>query len=94
MNDIGFVAQASHGFVKLMAQMGHVAATNVAEFNLFEITLNAFVGGEVGSVTRQAFQMKALGGTLGKELSHRRTVISRQAIPNDQKLAWKGGADA
>ena len=66
LNDVGFVAQASHGFAKLMAQLGQVMATHVVEFNLFEIAPDAFIRVQVGGITRQTFQMEASGPPVGR----------------------------
>lgn len=71
-------------------EMVQVAATDILEFNMFEIVPNAFIGIQVRRIARQAFQPDALGGAGGQEGLDVLTAMNRSAIPDDQQLASNG----
>jgi hypothetical protein len=52
-NDIDFMAQPRGRQTKRTAEVGQISATEIAEFNVLQITSNTFVRIQIGRVTGQ-----------------------------------------
>ena len=82
--------QARCGGREFKTEMVQVVATDIFEFNMFQIVPNALVGVQVRGIARQAFQPDALGGAGGQEGLDVLTAMDGCAIPDDQQLAGNG----
>lgn len=67
--------------------MGQVRATDVSEFNMFEIVPDALIGVEVWSIAWQTFEPDSLASALGEEGLDGLAAMDGSAIPDDQQLA-------
>lgn len=65
-------------------------ATDIGEFDMFQIVPDTLIWIQVWSVSREALQPDAVGSTSGQKGLDGLTAMNGRAIPNDEQLAFDG----
>lgn len=76
------------GMEQFRAELNEVGSTKVFEFASLEQIPHPFLRIEFWRISRQTFQMKALGPTFAQKSFDDVRTMNGRAVPNDQQLAW------
>jgi hypothetical protein len=89
LEDALLAAQSLGSLAQLVAQVSHITATDVPEFDPFEIAPDPLGGVQLGRIARQPFEVQPLRPSSGQKVFDFLAAMDRGAIPHHQQLARK-----
>lgn len=82
-----FLAEAFHSIAEFGVQVVEIAAAEVPQLDLLQVSPDALVGVEIGRVTGELLEMESPARACGEEVFDDPRPMDRIAVPDDAELS-------